>query len=250
MRKYYVYTLEDKDNKVFYVGKGSKTESYDRIEYHLKYWFHNKNRKLTNKIRKLKEDYTAVIVFESEFEEECLCKEVELITYYGIENLCNLTGGGEGVSGYRHTLESRVKMSLKVNKDISIKNLKKACEVNTGRRKADKFNIVELYKTKSIYEIKRLTGLDFTTIKNYLIEKDEYVKNKNRKQESNKTRNAKSKSQKLRNRRTVYQFSLEGDLQQSWRCALEAVTVYGVCIYDALRGKQKTAYNYRWSYEK
>ena len=249
MRKYYVYLLEDINGQVFYVGKGSKTDKYNRTEYHLKYWEHNKNKKFVNKIRKIDGRFNVVIVFESESEEECLVREVELIQQYGKCSLCNLTDGGDGVSGYRHSEASRAKMSAKADPEKSKKNLTYAIKSNTGKRKADTFEIEKLYETKSIYEIKALTGLDFATIKRYLVEKGLYVKNKNRQQESEEVKAAKSLGQKLRQRREIEQYTLDGDLKQSWRCTEEAVKIYGICVRDALRGRQKTAYGYRWIYK-
>jgi hypothetical protein len=49
-------------------------------------------------------------IFKSENEEECFIKENETILFFGLDNLCNLTEGGEGSSGYKHTVEALEKM--------------------------------------------------------------------------------------------------------------------------------------------
>jgi hypothetical protein len=110
MEIFYVYRLLS-NGVTFYIGKGKRTETYDRINYHLNYWVHNKNRKLTNKIKKLNGVFDIEIVFESKDEQECLNLETQLILEVGRENLCNLTDGGEGISGYKHTKKSREKIS-------------------------------------------------------------------------------------------------------------------------------------------
>ena len=102
MEIFYVYKLVS-NNIPFYIGKGKKTESYNRIDYHLNYWSHNKNKKLTNKIKKLNGIFDVDIIFESPNEIECLDLETQLILEIGRKNLCNLTDGGEGISGFKHS---------------------------------------------------------------------------------------------------------------------------------------------------
>lgn len=249
MKKYYVYLLEDVAGNAFYVGKGSKTETYDRIEYHLKYWCHNKNKKLTNKIKKLEGNFKAVIIFESEIERECLDKEIETIEKYNRNTLCNLTDGGEGICGHKHSEITRAIISSKVNIDSSKKNLINAIKSNTGRRKGDIFKLEKLYETYSIYEIKELTGLDFVTIKNYLVEKNLYVKNKNRKNLSKEGRINVSNGQKSRNRKEVLQLDLQRNIIATWKSAAEATKNIKGDIRACLGGTQKTAGGFIWKYK-
>lgn len=256
MRLFYVYTLSDIHAQVFYVGKGSKSDKYDRIDFHIRYWKHHqqKNKYLFNKIKQLNGQFIVNVIYESEDETACFEIERKKITELkdlGVK-LCNLTDGGEGPSGWKHTLESKKKMSSKAlsNVDISRDNLKKAVKANTGKRKAAAFKVEELYKTKSIYQIKAITGLDFNTIKKYLVEKGLYIKNKNRQKISSNGRVSMGKGQKSRtDRRKVKQYNIIGDFIQNWNCAQNAVDVYGSCVRDCLKGKQKTAYGYVWKYE-
>jgi hypothetical protein len=249
MKKYYTYILEDLTGNVFYVGKGCKTESYDRVEHHIKYWHTNKNRKLVNKIKKIGGSFKVVIVFESEIETECLDKEIYLIKRYGRNSLCNLTDGGEGVSGYKHLPEAKAKMSAHADRDKAKRNLINAVKVNTGKRKGDAFCLEELYKTHSIYEIKEVTGLDFVTIKRYLVEKGLYVKNKNRKQTSAESRQKKSEGQRNRKRKEVLQFDLQGNLINTWSNTKQASENIKGDIRACLTGKQRTAGGFVWKYK-
>lgn len=249
MKKYYVYLLEDFAGNAFYIGKGSKTETYDRVEYHLRYWCHNKNKKLTNKIKKLEGNFKAIIIFESEIEKECLNREIELIAQYGKSNLCNLTDGGEGTSGHKHSADAKAKMSAHADVDKAKKNLLNAVKVNTGKRKGDAFSLGELYKTYSIYEIKDITGLDFVTIKTYLVEKGLYVKNKNRKPTSVEGRANASRGQQNRSRKEVLQLDLQGIIINTWKNVKQASENMKGDIRACIAGRQKTAGGFIWKYK-
>ncbi len=124
--KYYVYQLIDSRNKkVFYVGKGQKKRMYDHVKDVKRGLIPNRNnKKLGNKIEKIlsigKIKYKKVLVTENE--QEAYNKEKELIAEIGLENLCNITNGGEGFYG-RHSEETKRKISDSVK--MAIKNLSK-----------------------------------------------------------------------------------------------------------------------------
>ena len=115
---YYVYKWIRLDNNtIFYIGKGHE----------------NRYKKLSDRNKHFKNIYNSVetkveIIKENLTEQEALDLEVEIIHYlvfeedYGIDidgyrkygntkHLANATWGGEGISGYKHTEESRQKMS-------------------------------------------------------------------------------------------------------------------------------------------
>ena len=140
--KYYVYQLKTSDNEIIYIGKGSG----DRMNKHMEISRHRKNSKsrlknpkLYNKINSVIKSggyITPEVLFESDNEQECLDKEVLLIKEIGLGNLCNLTEGGEGISGFKLSEETRRKMSeaKKGKKRVfSKEHREKLSKANTGK---------------------------------------------------------------------------------------------------------------------
>jgi hypothetical protein len=102
MQDYYVYVHRHaSDGKVFYIGKGKNDRAY---------WRHNRSRYWNNIVAK--HGYTVEIVQSGMQEWWAHEMEIELIAYYGRENLCNLTDGGEGVSGLKMNEESKKRISF------------------------------------------------------------------------------------------------------------------------------------------
>ena len=103
MNGYYIYRHIRLDtNQPFYIGKGQKDRAYS---------LRNRNPHWHN-IVKL-HGYEVEIILENLTEEQSLSKEVEFIKLYkdyGYK-LANLTNGGEGQSGLRHTEETKRKLS-------------------------------------------------------------------------------------------------------------------------------------------
>jgi hypothetical protein len=103
-------------NEPFYIGIGSDTH-YTRA-------YEKGNRR--NKIWKdivAKSEYKVDILIDDLTWEEACEKEKEFISLYGrISNetgtLSNMTDGGDGIFGYNHSVQSKIKMS---NKKIGIK---------------------------------------------------------------------------------------------------------------------------------
>ncbi len=116
--EYYVYILIDpRTGKVFYIGKGCKRRMYRHVENVQRDRIPNKtNTKLGNKIKKIlssgdKVKYKKVFITENE--QVAYDREKELIVEIGLENLCNLTSGGEGGAPFGHKVseETRRKIS-------------------------------------------------------------------------------------------------------------------------------------------
>jgi hypothetical protein len=108
---FYTYVLIDPRNGLpIYIGKGCRGRMYD-------HWKHMLSDRPTrnNFLRRilkqmLGEGYTSPI-YEKWFEgDESFCEWMEnyIIDYLGLKNLCNLTEGGEGTSGYLFTEEQRL----------------------------------------------------------------------------------------------------------------------------------------------
>ncbi len=110
--RFYTYIHRREDNgEVFYIGKGIG----DRCKSHKnrnKYW-----ERIVNK-------YGIIIEIAAKFEteEEAFSHEKYLISQYRGTGarLCNLTDGGDGPCGYRHTEETRQKLSsMQIGKTLS-----------------------------------------------------------------------------------------------------------------------------------
>ena len=117
--KYYVYEMIDpRTDKVFYVGKGQKERMYEHEKDVQKGKIPNKtNKRLENKIKKimvtnLKIKYKKI--FETNIETEAYDKEKDLIAKISLNNLCNLSNGGDcgpSAKGLKRSEETKRKMS-------------------------------------------------------------------------------------------------------------------------------------------
>ena len=98
---YYVYAHVKPNGDVFYIGKG-KGRRAKETRYRTKYWLNVVN----------KYGYEIVMLAENLTCEEALAKEKELIAAYKTKvKLVNLTDGGEGMSGYVMSEETKRKIS-------------------------------------------------------------------------------------------------------------------------------------------
>jgi hypothetical protein len=103
MTNFYVYAHIRKDNGAcFYIGKGTNKRYESKVGRSV-YW-HN----IVNKV-----GFTHNIIANNLSETEALNFEIALIKSAKNAgfNLCNLTNGGEGVSGYKHTSLALKKIS-------------------------------------------------------------------------------------------------------------------------------------------
>lgn len=216
MEIFYVYRLLS-NGITFYIGKGKRTKTYDRINYHLNYWVHNKNRKLTNKIKKLNGVFDIEIIFESKDEQECLDLEKKIILEIGRKNLCNLTDGGEGVSGFNHSEETKQKISIwKKGKPLSEETCKKITQNKIGNhyklKNIPEGKIEELYETKGIYDICKELNLTFNTVQKYLKEKNLYNPFKNQKPKTEQTRTKISQNKIGKGTKPIQQLDKQNNL--------------------------------------
>jgi len=137
-KSFYVYVhRRATDGRVFYVGKGSGSRSHSSHQ-RSKYW----------KNIVAKHGYITEIVQTNMLEWWAFELEIELITFYGRDVLCNLSDGGEGSSGWIPTEEFKRNVSIF---QTGKKRSKETCE---------KISIKALSRDKSVFAkiSKSLTG--------------------------------------------------------------------------------------------
>jgi len=126
----YVYEhIRSDTNKVFYVGKGKDKRAYSK---------HHRNQYWNNIVNKAGGFIVSFIATDLD-EELALLLEIERIDqlkHLGY-TLCNITKGGEGTSGYKHTEESLKKISkaskaFMTGKKMSKESIEKIALTKTG----------------------------------------------------------------------------------------------------------------------
>lgn len=100
MNNYYIYLhLRLNDGKVFYVGKGKGRRAFDK---------RNRNPYWENVVNKY--GYDVMIIEDNLINEDALTREIYWIKRIGRKNLVNMTDGGEGSEGFKHSPEAIQKL--------------------------------------------------------------------------------------------------------------------------------------------
>ena len=96
---FYTYAHYKPDNSLFYIGKGQRRRAWAK-DCHNKHW---------NNIVAKYPGYKVEILAYWKTEQEAFDHEVFLIATFRTAGyaLANITSGGDGVSGYKHTLETK-----------------------------------------------------------------------------------------------------------------------------------------------
>jgi hypothetical protein len=127
MNLFYTYAYLRDDGSPYYIGKGIGNRAYSKHRKHIK--VPNKNRILI-----LKNNLT---------EEDAFKHEIYMISVFGRKDLgngilINLSNGGDGVSGYKHTGLSKYKMQIKAldRPPVSKETKEKISKTLKGRKKS------------------------------------------------------------------------------------------------------------------
>lgn len=125
---FYVYTHHRAtDGAVFYVGKGTKGRAHKS---------HGRNAHWKRIVAKY--GYYVNIVADGLTESEALEKETQLIAEIGKIALCNMTDGGEGMSGYRHSETGKLKIAAsKVGKSRPPEAVEKMRQSKLGKKASE-----------------------------------------------------------------------------------------------------------------
>jgi hypothetical protein len=103
LSKFYVYEhLKPNTGEVFYIGKGCDKRAYQK---------RSRNNHWTNIVNKYGLEVN--IVYNNLTNSEASQKEIDLIEFYGLDNLCNMTQGGDGCVLLKQESKDKISNSLK-----------------------------------------------------------------------------------------------------------------------------------------
>jgi hypothetical protein len=223
-----VYKHIRKDtNEVFYVGIGLTEERASSHYNRTKHWHH-----IVNKV-----GYTVEITHRDIIWEEACSIEKYLISFYGRRDLgegtlVNLTDGGEGVPGMKHSAETKAllgEQNKTPEKMVKVmENLKKA-QTPEAREKARRNRDYSFCKDPAVIA-KRKANTDYKKIAS----KIDYDKS------------AESK------RIAVLQYDLNMNFIKEWRSGIDAANELNInykSLNLVLRGKTKSSGGFFWKYK-
>lgn len=130
-----VYGLHrESDKKIMYIGWTSKTSA-------IRFKGHNDSKRRGSQTpvyvwMREYDDITFTVLESGLTDEEAREKEIELIASYGIDNLLNVSTGGNGSPGFKHTDEFKKAVSQRHSgKFVSEETRRRISESNLGRKK-------------------------------------------------------------------------------------------------------------------
>jgi hypothetical protein len=254
-----IYTLSDETGNVRYVGK-TKQYLKQRLYSHIQECYSDRKSHKISWIKSLlvKGQRPIISAIDEVFDEDWQFWEkywIEQLRCWGY-NLTNLTEGGQGGNGYKHTDESRIKMSIskkgrKLTEDHKQKiseNVKQKAQDDPGynrrgnniKKPIDRDLLHQLYiiENLSMPKIAKRLGCGerkvFDNLKEYGIYKDKSVWIKQ----------VASQPKKI-----VLQYDLVGNFIREWPGVIDVklemdLNVSGCCI-----GNQKTCGGFIWRYK-
>lgn len=258
----FIYYLSDGNGNIRYVGK---TNQYlkQRLYAHI---LECKSERRSHKISWIKSllnkgERPIIEVIDEVPEEEWHFWEqywIEQFRQWGF-NLTNLTIGGQGGNGYKHTSDSKKKMSKsKLGSKLSEDQKKKISESvkerykenpsynrsgNNIKREIDKELLYKLYITEnlSLNKISKLLG--FSKKKIFVSLKENNI---------SKSKEDWKEQLSTRPRKVVLQYSLDGKLIREWESLTDISRELGLNksnIASCCRGIGKSVSGYIWKYK-
>jgi hypothetical protein len=232
--KFYCYRhIRPDKNEPFYIGIGQKTTDSPKSitdEYRRAYMTNNRSSIWNGIYERNNKKIEVEILFESHDHEEIKQKEKEFVALYGRINLgtgflANLTDGGDFTFGWVPSEETKRKIS----------------EAHTGKKYAEGRRSANFGKTGPLNHKWGVPNSPETRRKLSLATKGKNVGSTNP------------------SARAVVQFDLQGNQLRNFSTMKEAAFFLhpekedvnvSPSIIKAYKGKQKTAYGYKWKYKK
>tara|TARA_B110000977_G_scaffold17388_1_gene21124 strand:+ start:258 stop:920 length:663 start_codon:yes stop_codon:yes gene_type:complete len=211
----YIYLVKNQQGKIVYVGQQIGTKSIDKYK--------GSGLLLNRAYKKYGEDKFIRERVEYCDEEFLNSREIYFISLYNTKfpHGYNLTDGGEGMKGYKYTLNQR--------NNISRSKLGQKYPKEHGEG-------IRQYRLGKTHTQETKDKISKTKASKYNITSDLSLRGQ-----------SKSNSQK-----TILQFNMKNDLIQEYQSAQDAgrcLRKSGNTIADAAAGRQKSAYGFLWRYK-
>lgn len=224
---FYVYVHRRRsDTRVFYVGKGRAKRAWE------------KNRKNSHWQSVVKKHGLCVEIVQSGMQEWWAFElERELIAFYGRDNLCNFTDGGEGSSGYVQSEQTKIK------KTIAQKNAFSSLESKAKRSIASSLRL----RTDSEKEKLRIaqTGKKYSDESRQKMSLSKVGK----KLDESKRKNF-LKAHGARSVQCVETLQIFDSFKSAarWLNSIGFLKATGLAISVCCKNNKRTAYGYKWTY--
>jgi len=215
--EFYVYAWKiSKTNETFYIGKGKGKRMF---------YIHQRNNRF--KVVYENNECNVILLANNLTEQEAFAFEIEAIRNYRSigQAKCNISNGGEGPTGLKHTEESKRKISIAKTGIHHTEETKKRISKNTKGNKNSLGTKNHLWHKHSEETKKKMSLLR---------------KGTNQSEET-----------KEKQRIPVDQYDLNGNFIKRHKGINEVKRVYGYHtgnIIDCCKGKRKTANNCLWRY--
>lgn len=235
MEKTYIYTLSDINGNIRYIGKTSYLKQ--RLYSHIKECRTKKANHKINWIKSLlKKGEKPLISILDEVDSNDWqfweCFWIEQFKQWGF-NLTNLTKGGEGLNGYKHSDVSIIKMKQKF---IDNPNYNKSCDRDIIISKDELYQkyIIDNFSTTKC-------ALHFNTSKATII--------RNLKENNiSKHKDVWKKQLSTNPKKVVLQYDLKGNLLKEWS-SLSEIDLDTSNISNCCLGRALTAGGFIWRYK-
>lgn len=253
---FYVYYLIDPTTSMpFYVGKGSGNRMYKHENSVKNGKIPHNNLKLYHRIKHILDLRLSVVykkVFDKLNEKESFLKEQNEIRIIGKSNLCNLTEGGQGISGLKRSDTHKKKMSrMRKGKNNPFFGFHHTSETK------EKMRLTHLGKNNPFYGEHHTKKVKKKISKSLI--GNSHAKGHKWSQEwkdyFSKVLKGKKKSKSMRIKlsntlkKPIVQFTNDGKFIKRWKSALDASKELKLTsIGDCLRKKTHTSGGYKWTY--
>lgn len=247
--KYYLYRWMRKDkNQPFYIGIGTK-KNLNSLSYERANNIYRRSTIFKFILNKTSCYYE--IILESNNREFIKQKEIEFIKLYGRRDLnlgflVNMTDGGDGAFGVKHSLERRLKNSERCKGRImSIETRNKISKFQKGKILSEE---TRNKISKSHIGIK--PNLE-TRKKMSIKQKGKFVSEETKNKISNSLK-GKTKSSYQRSGKVVLQYDLHENLIREWKdikSASQELSILRSSISNNLKKRTKKAGGFIWKYK-